>query len=711
MEKYRLGNWLVDPSTGTLSQGNKQKHIEAKCMDLLVLLIKAEGNTVTRDTIMEQIWGGRFVTDFALNNTVALLRKHLSDDQHNSSTYIKTRHKRGYYLDVMPSIVKSEVEQETVSKQSEKNNLKTIAVSSVSVLLIIIVSLYIFGNWNKNDDLTAIVVLPFASSSNEKVVVDFSDGLVEEITHQLANETHLQTLTHRNESLENASKNQVIDLAGKLNTDYLVDGSIRHHGDISKVTIRLIDGVDGSQLLSQSYIIKNNIPLIEQTRVAESITESIANVFAENASLETIRENAIPREAYLHLLSARKLNSSGSIEGYRAGIDEYKMAVLLAPDYVDAHAELALNFLVLAQRIRSNQDAFNKNARKSIDAALKIDDMHSTAIAAAAMYYQNTRDFEKAAEFYELAISLEPNSYVALLNYGNMLRQQHDYLPSLKLYEKALDIAPRSAPANWAVGNILTNQGLIDNAIAQFESCLLQLPEHTNCVLGLAYAQRLANLNVESDTTLTEYEQSLDTSNYWVKDALAWQYFRRGEPEKALSIYDELISQHGSDLPDKFTFVFALWQLGTLDSPENAAFLNDGFIESPRELVNYYYLAGQCEKAVSLSNDLQRSASYQKETINDALNGLSASAQIAFCALRTGRTELAKVFVDELSSTLSSIPENGVKIAGQLYIQAQFKALQQESFSKELASLEEMNWPLIWMVERDPILSQSMSLD
>lgn len=49
-------------------------------MDLLVLLVEANGELVTRQEIMDSVWNNRFVTDYALNNLISTLRKHLNKD-------------------------------------------------------------------------------------------------------------------------------------------------------------------------------------------------------------------------------------------------------------------------------------------------------------------------------------------------------------------------------------------------------------------------------------------------------------------------------------------------------------------------------------------------------------------------------------------------------------------------------------------------------
>jgi DNA-binding winged helix-turn-helix (wHTH) protein/tetratricopeptide (TPR) repeat protein len=700
MEVYKLGKWTIDPSAGTLTSDKEQRQIESKCMDLLILLIEAKGETVSREQIMTRLWNGRYVSDFALNNTVAQLRKHLSDGEKSAQAYIKTRHKRGYYLSTLPEVISAsscEPDKHRVFKRWP------VAVLLSSILLITGL-VFSFGNTdNIKQHKANIVVLPFSTNTNDDAL--FASGLVEEITHQLTNDTVFNIFAHRSQSLSAYSKEDVIALANDLHADYLIDGTVFKRGPIYKITVRLIDGKDASQLLSKVYMMNNQKLLAEYSRVASSLSSNLFQLFDTEDALSTVKESAIPREAYLHILNARKLNGSNTVKDYTAAIDEFKMAILLAPNYADAHAELSLNYLVLAQNTMRNQDEFNDNAWRSIETALSLDPSHPTALTGAAMYYQNLKEFERSSEFYQKAIAVEPNSYVAVLNYANLLREKHRFNESFDLYQQALAIAPSSAPANWAIGNILTQQGKLDEAIIQFEQCLTLLPNNNNCALGLSYALRLAHKPERADSVLQQFDPAFDKTNYWVKDALAWQAVWKNDNTYAFTLLDEFYPSSGIEMPSLLNYMRLLWDKNQLSGHPIIEQLNVALDTLSAEqlfaLVIAYYLSDNCDGV----NAIVRSTPFEEQAVTDTvdalLNGFSVQAAQYYC----GKASNTVSYPDSLQFTvLDQLPTSSQTAPGVLFIKAQRKTLTGRSPQEELNTLKAIEWPLNWMLSKDPII-------
>ncbi len=65
-------------------------------VDVLICLIRAFPAIVSKDELIERVWGGRYVTDAALHKTLSNLRKLLREA--HGGELIETRHRRGYQL-------------------------------------------------------------------------------------------------------------------------------------------------------------------------------------------------------------------------------------------------------------------------------------------------------------------------------------------------------------------------------------------------------------------------------------------------------------------------------------------------------------------------------------------------------------------------------------------------------------------------------------
>ena len=71
---FSLGGLSVRPSLREVSAGGAHEIVEPRVMQVLVALVRAEGNVVSRDRLIELCWGGRLVGDDAINSCAAKVR-------------------------------------------------------------------------------------------------------------------------------------------------------------------------------------------------------------------------------------------------------------------------------------------------------------------------------------------------------------------------------------------------------------------------------------------------------------------------------------------------------------------------------------------------------------------------------------------------------------------------------------------------------------
>ncbi|WP_293907591.1 winged helix-turn-helix domain-containing protein [Phenylobacterium sp.] len=69
-----LGGIQVNPARGLVSDGVTEQRVRPQVMQALLLLMDAEGRTVTRDELVDGCWDGRVVSDDAINRVIAQLR-------------------------------------------------------------------------------------------------------------------------------------------------------------------------------------------------------------------------------------------------------------------------------------------------------------------------------------------------------------------------------------------------------------------------------------------------------------------------------------------------------------------------------------------------------------------------------------------------------------------------------------------------------------
>ncbi len=92
---YEFGEFHLDAETGTLWRGSDLISLSPKSSELLRLLVRQEGRTVSKQEIFDTVWTGTFVEDGVLTQNIYTLRNALGRDEHGRH-FIETVPRRGY---------------------------------------------------------------------------------------------------------------------------------------------------------------------------------------------------------------------------------------------------------------------------------------------------------------------------------------------------------------------------------------------------------------------------------------------------------------------------------------------------------------------------------------------------------------------------------------------------------------------------------------
>ena len=101
-EGYRFGEFELDVRARTLLRSGAEVRLTPKEFDLLVLLISHSGQALTRNQILNAVWGHSvFVTPRSVDQCLNTLRGKIEPDP-KQPAYLKTVRGVGYRFDVAP---------------------------------------------------------------------------------------------------------------------------------------------------------------------------------------------------------------------------------------------------------------------------------------------------------------------------------------------------------------------------------------------------------------------------------------------------------------------------------------------------------------------------------------------------------------------------------------------------------------------------------
>lgn len=95
--RQRLGEWEFLAATGELRRRGEVRRLEPRAAKALDLLLAADGELVSQEQLIAEVWGGRSLSENSVAVVIGQLRKALDDDA-REARLIETIPKRGYRL-------------------------------------------------------------------------------------------------------------------------------------------------------------------------------------------------------------------------------------------------------------------------------------------------------------------------------------------------------------------------------------------------------------------------------------------------------------------------------------------------------------------------------------------------------------------------------------------------------------------------------------
>jgi TolB-like protein len=314
---FALGPMQVSPSAREVVIAGMRQVLQPRVMQVLVALAQRKGEVVSRDQLVMSCWGGRTVSEDAIQRSIASLRR-LAAQENAPLFAIETVARVGYRL-VEPHAART-------SRHAElADTVETWPASAAA------------------SPPVSIAVLPFLDMSPGKDQEYFADGLSEELLNQLTQIRGLRVAARTSCFAFKGLATDVRQIGERLGVDHLLEGSVRKAGNRLRITAQLVTCSEGYHLWSHSYDCELNDVF--------AIQESIARAVAEALSV-TLRVDVTARaaayttnlEAYDKYLRARALFIQGAHADLLRAAQMFREALALDPDFAAARASLAFDY-------------------------------------------------------------------------------------------------------------------------------------------------------------------------------------------------------------------------------------------------------------------------------------------------------------------------------------------------------------------------------
>ncbi len=238
---FLVGGWRVSPKLTNISKGGQTVGVTHKSMAVLVCLADANGEVVSRNDIMDDVWPGMVVTDDVLTQSIVELRKAFDDDAKHPRV-IETIQKVGFRLIVRvapASEVSGAASSTEVPRAARQYLIAALALLGVGIALWFLLDRQESARQPVIlvEESPSIAVLPFVNMSDDPGNEYFSHGLSEEILNLLARIPELKVIG-RTSSFAFKGQNEDLRVIGEtLGVKTVLEGSVRKSGERVRITV------------------------------------------------------------------------------------------------------------------------------------------------------------------------------------------------------------------------------------------------------------------------------------------------------------------------------------------------------------------------------------------------------------------------------------------------------------------------------------------
>ncbi len=292
--------------------------------------------------------------------------------------------------------------------------------------------------------IRSVAVLPLENLSGDPEQEYFADGMTDQLIADLATIGGLRVISRESMMHYKTVQKPVSAIARELQVDAIIEGAVIRVRDRVRITVKLIKGVTGESIWTQSYERELRDVLALHREVARTITRKVDITLTAQEQARLAGARPVDPEIHRQVLLGRHHAAKSTEEGLRKAIQYFEAGIAKDPANALAHAGLAEAYVGLSGFYLDPREAMPK-AKRAAEAALRLDE--SLADAHAALGYVNlVYDWDGAAAEKALlrSLALNPTLGMARLNYASYLTTQARHDEAVREVRRALDLDPLS---------------------------------------------------------------------------------------------------------------------------------------------------------------------------------------------------------------------------------------------------------------------------
>lgn len=504
--QFLFDGFVLDLETRELTHGSAAVDVGPQVFDVLAYLVQHRHHVVSKDDVLEAIWGGRVVSESTLTSHINAVRKAVGDNG-EEQRLVRTIPRKGFRF--VGEVVEAPAHRSAPAVESQREEPPDIPLPALTL-----------------PDKPSIAVLPFRNLSGDPEQEYFADGVVEDIIAALSRIRWLFVIA-RNSSFTYKGRAVDIKQVGReLGVRYVLEGSFRSAGDRVRITAQLIEAKSATHLWAERFEGTLQDVFALQDQIASSVVGAIRPQL-ESAEIERARHTPTSSlsayDCYLRGIAKLKEGGKSAIDD---GLVQFRKAIELDPEFASAYGMAA--WCVFWRKVNgwmTDRSAETAEGVRLAHRAVELGQNDAVALSRGGHALAHLAgDMDGGIALLDRALVLDPNLSSAWFLSGYLRALSGDSDRAIECFTWAMRLSPLDREiyrmrAGMAMANLFA--GRFDEASSWAEKALRDAPSFLAVVAIIAASHALAGREQEARQalhTLRELDSTLRVSS--VKDWL-----------------------------------------------------------------------------------------------------------------------------------------------------------------------------------------------
>jgi TolB-like protein/Flp pilus assembly protein TadD/DNA-binding winged helix-turn-helix (wHTH) protein len=402
----------------------------------------------------------------------------------------------------------------------------------------------------------SVAVLPLVDMTSGGGNEYLGDGFAEEISAQLAQIPGLRVAARTSAFEFKGQRLDVRKIGNALGVRNVLEGSVRRDGDKLRVTVQLIDALNGYHVWAGTYDRDWADAIAIQDDISRKITQALRVVLTPESERRLQRAGVVNLAAYdSYLAGVSALRKSSDLSQLNRAADFFGKAMTLDPGFSRAYAGMCE--VGVGRYYRTQAPADVAAAEAACRKALELEPTREeTEMALGSLYLASGRYEQAEALFGRLVVSRPQDSevFAGLANAQAELGRRED---AERSFRKSVEVEPAYWGAHAKLGAFLFQTGRAEEAVIAFQKAVELAPGSANVHSNLGGALMLAT---RLDEAAAAFEKSLAIEPSRSAQAnLGTLYYYAGRYQDAARQYESASALASGDQGIVGSLADALW--------------------------------------------------------------------------------------------------------------------------------------------------------